>query len=112
MFNPEILIRKGSTINRFRCFAIMMNNIPTLNYETRYYSMKWRSFVMKFYATCTRAFLPCAIWKSLNQGMDLKGDKLIDNTKTKLQLPVHKALKFSADKNNSVIKGCNYIIRV
>lgn len=65
MFNPEILVREGATINRFGCFAIMMNNISTLNHETRYYPMKWCSFVIKFYTTWTFAFLPYTIYGTL-----------------------------------------------
>lgn len=66
MFNPEILVWKGATVNRFGCFAITMNNITTLNHKTRYYPMKRCSFIMKFYTTCTLAFLPYTIWNTPN----------------------------------------------
>lgn len=108
MLNPEILIREGATINRFRCFAIMMNNISTLNHETRYYPMKWCSFVIKFYATFALAFLPYTIWNTPNQCINQIGVKFIKTMK-RLQLPVHKALKFSAYRKIAAIRNCNFI---
>ena len=104
MFYLEILIRKVVTINRFISSAIMMNNVSTLNHETRYYPMKRCSFVMKFYTSGIFAVLPYTV---CNNAISMWTKCWLKSQKTmwrKHQLPVHKALKFSANRKFSIIK--------
>lgn len=59
MFDLEILIGKGATIDRVSSPPVPMSYISTLYHESRYYSMKWYSLIVEFFSTGTLALFPC-----------------------------------------------------